>query len=155
MMTNIYVDPLLGGNQYSQQNIAAQKEYLNRLEELQRAQGTTQPTSANPIWDKIDEELGALTDMQKEALFKNEDYIEVNSKVNELFQTKILELIKPYVEQSKEGKEALEQQLSVVKKLKKNVVEETSREIEELRKWKEYSSKNPTATYSDFVALFK
>lgn len=149
---NLYGDPLLGNTTYGQQAIEAQKQYLAQLEAMQKqAVNQSASKSPHPIWDKIDEEISTLTDFQKNTLFNSAEYIEANNGVQTILQNTLLAAMKPQVEKSEAGKEALEHQYEIVKKLKKNVVEQTNKEMDELRKWKEFSGKNPNATYQDFL----
>lgn len=150
---NLYGDPLLGNSANGQQAIEAQKQYLAQLEAMQKqAVNQMNSPSKHPLWDKIDEEISTLTDLQKNTLFNSQEYIDANNGVQTVLQNTLLAAMKPQVENSEAGKEALQRQYEVVKKLKKSVVEQTNQEMEELRQWKEFSRKNPNATYQDFLS---
>lgn len=156
---NIYGEnPLLGRNPYSDPEILkAQQEYMAKLEALTNQKNyVSQPQgSKNPIWDKIDEEIATLTDMQKQALFESQEYQEASADVNTVLQNIFLATMKPQVENNPEGKELLQRQYDIVKKLKKSVVETTNKEMEMFRKWQDFSAKNPNATYQEFLTVNK
>lgn len=139
---NLFNDPILGNNPaidpLSPQALQAKRDYLARIQALaQESNQVVAVANQNPIWDKIDEELSGLTDMQKSELMRNGEYQEAQENVNNLLQGVFLQMMKPRVENSQQGKDALEKQLSIVKKLKKDVIEQTNKELEEYRKWKE------------------
>lgn len=160
MAINIYGDPLLGGNTYntSPEVLRAQQEYAAKIEAYRQQQQVLQPqqnVSQNPIWDKIDEEISTLTDMQKQNLYESAEFKESSDNVQAFLQNLFLSIMKPQVEGNPEGKELLQKQYEVVKKLKKNVVESTNKDMELLRKFQEFSAAHPTATYQEFLNLNK
>lgn len=160
MAINIYGDPLLGGNSYmnTPEVLKVQQEYMAKLDALKSQQQQVQQQqqgSQTPIWDKIDEEIATLTDMQKQTLFESQEFVESSNNVQMFLQELFLEMMRPRVENTEHGKELLQKQYDVVKKLKKTVIETTNKEMEQFRRWQEYASKNPTATYQDFLNLNK
>lgn len=50
-----------------------------------------------------------------------------------------------------EGKELLQRQLKIVKKLKGKIIQETNREMEMFRKFREFSKTHPEVTYEEFI----
>lgn len=93
----------------------------------------------------------ALTDEQKMKLAQDEDYAQNDIALQQMVQTEILNLVKGKIENSQSGKELLTNQLSIVKKLKKKIVEETNQEMEAFRRFKEYSKSHPNVTYEEFI----
>lgn len=49
------------------------------------------------------------------------------------------------------GKELLQRQLKIVKKLKGKIIQETNREMEMFRKFREFSKTHPEVTYEEFI----
>lgn len=139
-------DPLL-----SQDNINSQiqllKQYEAQLSKLQ-AKGTLQ---TELIWDKIDNEMNSLTETQKLKFFKNEEYAEITKNLQEMVQIELLNLVKAKIENTEKGKDLLEKQFKLVKKLKSKIVEDTNNEIAIFNKFKEYSKNNPNLTYEEFI----
>ena len=92
-----------------------------------------------------------MTDEQKRKMFENTEYVEVYSKINEMVQNEILNLVKAKIENTPEGKELLSQQLKIVKQLKSNIINETNKEMEMFKRFKDFSKMNPGITYEDFI----
>lgn len=127
--------------------IQRMEAYRNKLKQLQ----SIQPQQAKPIWDEIDLVVSPMTDEQKGRLLQDEDYVENYNKIQIMVQTEILNLVKGRIENTPEGKELLQNQLKIVKKLKSKIINDTNREMEMFMKFKEYSKTNPDITYEEFI----
>jgi hypothetical protein len=125
------------------------ENYRNKLQQLKAMQ--TQQTNVKLIWDDIDAEIRPMSDDQKKRMFDDVEYVETYTKLNELVQNELLNLVKGKIENSIEGKELLSRQLRIVKRLKSNIINETNREMEIFKKFKEYSKMNPGVTYEEFI----
>ena len=68
-----------------------------------------------------------------------------------MVNAEILTLVKARIESTAEGKELLEHQLKVVKKLKGKIIDDTNREMEMFRRFREFSKQNPGITYEEFI----
>lgn len=146
-------DPLLGnsGNIDEQLKMAeAYQQKLKAIQELQSRQQTTVP-SQKLIWDEIDTEVAPLTSEQKNRLFQDEEYAELYNHLQEMVQSEILSLVKSRIESTPEGKQLLEKQAAVVKKLKSKIVDESNKEMDIFRKFREYVKVHPNATYEEFI----
>lgn len=148
---NIGGDPLLGTTQGF--NIEEQLRQLEMrkqsLESLKQLNPQAMPTSL--IWNDIDAEVKVLTPEQMQKMFENEDYIRIYTRIQELVNTEILNLVKPRIESTPEGKQLLQEQLTLVRKMKPKIVEDTNREVELFRRFREFSKTNPDVTYDDFL----
>jgi hypothetical protein len=146
-------DPLLGtpnvGGSIEEQLqlIEKQKQLLENVRQ-QKLQ-INQPQKL--IWDDIDSEIEPMTDEQKKMLFQDEDYVSSYNKLQSLVQAEILNLVKGMIESTNEGKELLNTQLKIVKKLKSKIIDTTNREMEMFKKFREFSKQNPTITYEEFI----
>lgn len=116
------------------------------LKQLQDQQSTQKL-----IWDEIDAEIRPLSEEQKFRLLQNPEYADVYSRLQGMVQNEIINLVKGRIENSQEGKDLLTAQLNLVRKLKGHIVEETNKEMEVFRKFKEYSKQHPDARYEDFI----
>ena len=150
-------DPLLGssvvGNSLDEQLqlIEKYKQNLEAAKQLrQQAQPIQQPTQ-RLIWDEVDAEITPMTDEQKAMLLQDEDYVDTYTKIQTMVQNEILNLVKSRIENTPEGKELLRSQLKIVKKLKGKIIQETNREMEMFRKFREFSKTNPEVTYEEFI----
>lgn len=149
-------DPLLGGSMLGS-NLDSQLQILEKYKQsLEAAKQSMQQQAAmqHPqrlIWDEIDIEVEPLTDEQKNMLFSDNDYAETYTLIQSMVQAEILNMVKAKIESTPEGKDLLQNQLKNVKRLKSKIINETNREMELFRKFKEFSKSNPGVTYEEFI----
>ena len=144
----------LGGDPYHTLDdidiqIQNMENYRNKLQQLKALQA--QQTPVKLIWDDIDAEVRPMTDEQKKRMFDDAEYMETYVKLNEMVQSELLNLVKAKIENTSEGKELLSQQLKTVKRLKNDIINETNREMEMFKRFKEFSKLNPGVTYEEFI----
>lgn len=151
-------DPLLGnsmvGNSLDEQLqlIEKYKQNLEAAKQLrQQVQPVQQPVPQRMIWDEIDAEVNPMTDEQKARMLQDEDYVDTYTKIQGMVQAEILNLVKGRIEANPEGKELLQRQLKIVKKLKGKIIQETNKEMEMFRKFREFSKTHPEVTYEEFI----
>ena len=153
-------DPLLGnsmvGNSLDEQLqlIEKYKQNLEAAKQLrQQVQPAQQPISQpqRMIWDEIDAEISPMSDEQKTRMLQDEDYVDTYTKIQDMVQAEILSRVKGRIEATPEGKELLQRQLKIVKKLKEKIIQETNREMEMFRKFREFSKTHPEVTYEEFI----
>jgi hypothetical protein len=109
------------------------------------------PQSRNPIWDKIDAEVSALTDEQKKLLANDEDYKAVQEELAIKVQEHLLQLIKPRIEATEDGQKLLQKVYDAAVLAKKKVVAESNKEMEIFKQWQAFSVSHPEATYQQFI----
>jgi hypothetical protein len=148
---NIGGDPLLSPtNGFNIEEQLRQLELRKQsLESMKQLNTQAMPTSI--IWNEIDSEVSVLSSEQLQKLFENEDYVTTYNRLQELVSNEILNLVKPRIENTPEGKQLLQTQLSLVKKMKPKIVEDTNREVELFRRFREFSKTNPEVTYDEFI----
>lgn len=127
-----------------------------QLIELQKArlQQLKQQAQAAPqkfLWDDIDAEVKPLSDEQKERLMMDNEYLSNYNAIQMLVQAELINLIKGKIEANPEGKELLQNQLKLTKKLKSKIIEDTHREMQAFKRFKEYSKSHPEVTYDEFI----
>lgn len=158
MANNIFIgqDPLMNSKDYNIQlqeldkiadNIAQRKAVLMQMREQIEQQPQVQQTSKTPIWDEIDTIVKSMSDKEFDIVTNDEEFKDSQNVVMAILQEKYLAMMKPIVENSKEGKEALENHLMLVKKLKKTASKEVDNEINEFKEYKEKYSDMPYAEY--------
>lgn len=148
---NIGGDPLLTTQGYNIEEQLRQLELRRQsLESLKQLNPQAMPNSSI-IWNEIDAEVKVLSNEQLQKLFENEDYVRIYSRIQELVNTEILNLVKPRIESSPEGKQLLQEQLNIVRKMKPKIVEDSNREVELFRRFREFSKTSPDVTYDDFL----
>ena len=144
-------DPLLtstNGYNIEEQlrQLEARKQALESMKQL-----NTQAMPTSVIWNEIDTEVKVLSQEQLQKLFENEDYVRTYVRIQELVNAEILNLVKPRIESTPEGKQLLQEQLNLVRKMKPKIVEDTNREVELFRRFREFSKTNPDVTYEEFI----
>ncbi len=148
---NIGGDPLLTTQGYNIEEQLRQLELRRQsLESLKQLNPQAMPNSSI-IWNEIDSEVKVLSNEQLQKLFENEDYVRIYTRIQELVNTEILNLVKPRIESSPEGKQLLQEQLNIVRRMKPKIVEDSNREVELFRRFREFSKTNPDVTYDDFL----
>lgn len=132
------------------QLLERQKQVLENARQ-QRAQFQQSQAPTRLVWDEIDLEMEPMTNEQKEKLFQDSEYVDVYTRIQNMVQSEIINLVKGRIEGTPEGKELLQSQLRIVRKLKGKIIDESNKEMEIFRKFREYSKMHPEVTYEEFV----
>lgn len=147
---NIGGDPLLNTQGFNIEEQLRQLEMRKQtLESMKQLNPQAMPTSV--LWNEIDSEVKVLTNEQLQKLFENEVYVQTYARIQELVSAEILNLVKPRIESTPEGKQLLQEQLNLIRKMKPKIVEDTNREVELFRRFREFSKTNPDVTYEAFI----
>lgn len=143
------VDPLLGSTpdysahlaelEQAQQAIEQQKQSLMRL-----AQNTPSadaaPAGATPIWDEIDAITGNMSQAEFKAMEADENYQKSLGELMTYVAAVQLQMIRPRIEGSQEGKKLLEQHLTNVKFLRKAALDDVNKKMADFEDYtKNYS----------------
>lgn len=130
------------------QKMEACRQRLKQLKDSQQIQAQPQRSY---IWDQIDSEINPMSTEQRNRLLQNPEYMEVYNELQVMVQTELLNLVKAKIESTERGKDLLNKQLKIVKKLKNKIIEDTNREMEMFKKFKEYSKVHPNTSYDEFI----
>ena len=142
-------DPLLGsGPDYSahlaeleqaQRAIEQQKQSILKLaQNTQNPEAT--PTSPTPIWDQIDTLTDNMTAAEFQAMQDDPSYQKSLGELMEYVGAIQLQLIRPRIEASPEGKKLLEQHLTTVKFLRKAAADNVDKRLADFEDYtKNYS----------------
>ena len=106
--------------------------------------------SKTPIWDEIDKIVSEMSDSEIEFVNSNADFAKSNQTVMAILQREQLRMMRPLVENTKDGKEALENHLTLVKRLKKEAANESDKAM---NMFKEYTEKYSDMPYSEFLKM--
>lgn len=151
MMTN---DPLLiDRNSYDTRIPELEKEqqaYIQRIQELQK-RGVVNETPT-PVWDEIDNIISGLSDKEFEFLNNNQEFQESSAIVTSILNREYLKIMRPRVEGTRDGKDALEKHLTLVKRLKKSAADEVNKKYSMLD---EYMEKYSDMSFNDYLAMKK
>ena len=137
-MYNVFLnnnDPTLHGTNFAK-SIEEQMNNLRQLEAQFQQYQQSQPQNSAPIWTEIDSIVDSLTDDEKQLLADNDEFIESNNAVLAVIQQEYMRIMKPIVEGSAQGHEALQNHLSIVKRLAKKAKEQSAAELKEFREYK-------------------
>ena len=148
---NIGGDPLLGTQGYNIEEQLRQLELSRQSLEFMKQLNPQAIPNTSIIWNEIDAEVKVLYNEQLQKLFENEDYVRTYTRIQELVSAEILNLVKPRIESSPEGKQLLQEQLSIVRRMKPKIVEDSNKEVELFRRFREFSKTNPDVTYDEFL----
>lgn len=150
-------DPLLGSDSYSMQMQELgkmQQNLVNRMQALQQlgeqVQQPQQPRSQTPTWDEIDRVTGAMTAKEFDIMTQNAEYQESQRAIDAITQVALMRALRPMVENSKEGKDALDYHLTLINRLKKSAAKEADAEMAD---FKEYREKYSHLTYDDYLKM--
>ena len=141
---NVPIDPMVQLNDWKQKYAELQNQQRNLTMQPQQSQ--------TPTWDEIDKIMDSLTDSQRTFLNQNKDFAESYQTVAGIFQREELRIVRPLVERTKDGKEALERHLSLIKKLHKDAKQA---EEEKTALWNEYITNYSDMTFNDFMVKIK
>lgn len=159
--TNIFLgnspDPILGNrtNFESQiqeldramQMLEQQRQSLVGMQSMSQQPQAQQRQSVTPIWDEIDSLTAKMTEKEFEVMASSDEFQESARVINELVQATQLAQLRPVVEQTQEGKDALERHLTLIKRLKKSAEAEVNKELEDFKEYTEKYSEMPYAEY--------
>lgn len=157
MFTQGY-DPLLGSNQNIEtrmQELKALKDMIEQKEQslgqikAQMVQPQVQQPKA-PIWDEIDSIIQGLSDEEYDFVTANDEFVESSEKIKGILNSAYMEMMRPIIENSEKGKEALDAHLTLVKRLKKAAHSEVTKQMAD---FKEYMEKYSNMTYADYQKM--
>lgn len=160
-LNNVFIgggDPLLGS---SSNSINADMEaYERRLQEtLSQVQAQKQMAlnpqsqaqrSQSPLWDEMDNIVNDMTDMEIDVLNNDPEYQKAQNTLMGILNREYMRIMRPILEGVKDGKETLENLMSITKRVKKSASEEANKNI---ALFNEYTSKYADMPYAEFLKL--
>lgn len=157
MPNNIFInsDPILGTRDFSSTpeiNMMEQElaERMNRLQQLKAKAQQQVQQSRTPVWDEIDTIMNGLSEKEFEIVSQNDEWVESNNKLLALIQAAQLQMLKPIIESSPEGKDALDNHLTITKRIRKSASKVVD---DELNDFKEYREKYSDMPYSEYQKM--
>ena len=156
---NFGVDPLLGTSrdfgtqrqtiEQMQQELEQKKMAITQArQQMQQQQLQAPPQSNTPVWDEIDSICKNMSEQEFNIVSGNEEFRESNEFIANLMQQAQLEMLRPIIEASPQGKDALERHLTLVKRLRKTAIKEVD---DELSDFKVYREKYSHLTYEEYL----
>lgn len=155
MAGNIFInnDPLLGGRDFTSNIEMMERELAAKQAQLAqyKQQMVQQPQqSQTPVWDEIDSIIQSMTEKEYQIVSTNDEWIDSNNRILTLIQSAQLQMLRPIIEQSKEGKDALDNHLTITKRVKKSASMEVDSELNDFQ---EYKSKYSHMSYDEYQKM--
>lgn len=145
------INQVILGNDSMFNNIEDLDSQIKRIELYRQKLKQFNEIKTNSVWNEIDNEISTLTEEQRLRMQQDSEYMSIYNELQLMVQSELLNLVKDKIEGSAKGKDLLEKQLTLVKKLKSKIVEDTETEMKLFNKFKEYSKSNPNITYEQFI----
>ena len=141
------VDPLLGSTVDYQAHLAELENAQAIIDQkrqalMKMAEGEPQQVakSATPIWDEIDTITANMSKAEFQKMSEDENYQTSLNALMEYVGSVQLQMIRPRIEQSEEGKKLLEQHLTNVKFLRKAAIADADKKLSDFEDYtKNYS----------------
>ena len=143
------VDPLLGSTVDYQAHLAELDNAQALIEQkrqslIKMAEGEGQPvakpSTSTPIWDEIDTITANMSRAEFQKMCEDENYQSSLNALMEYVGSIQLQMIRPRIEQSEEGKKLLEQHLTNVKFLRKAASADVDKKLSDFEDYtKNYS----------------
>lgn len=154
----MYKDPLLFTQPYSPQPdpMAQLEEEKRKLEDkmaMLRQTGPQQQVRPQaPVWDEIDTIVSGLSDQELQFLNSNQEFQESSANVQAILQREYLRIMRPVVEATKDGKQALENHLTLIKRLRNYARDEVNKKYS---LFDEYMGKYSDMSFAEFMEMKK
>lgn len=155
-MNNFFLnnDPTLGGStfdakiaelQQAQQMLEQQKQPYER--QVGQQPGNAQPQSQSPVWDEVDSIWDEMSDKERELIASSDEFQESSNAITAILNQQYMNMMRPVVEQSQAGKDALDNHLTLLKRLRKSAQKEADAELDDFKEYKEKYSDMPYVEY--------
>lgn len=140
-MNNIFLG---GTNSYD--------EEMNRMKQLneelaRRKSELSSHTERQSEWDKIDSLADSMTDAEKQMMAECKEFVESDNKLSTMMQSAYMSLVKPIIEQSEEGREALRKHYNIMKESLSKVRKKRDEDMDALRRW---ATEHPDKSFNEF-----
>lgn len=154
-MMNFGNSPLLDmGTSQQQQPQMLDAELQKMYETLQQKRASINmqaQQSPTPLWDEIDKIEDNLTGAQRQYLAQNKEYVESLQYVSKLVQDEGLRIIRPRIESTQQGQEALKKHLSLMQRLRKEVAQAEEQKSAMLN---DYMTNHSDMTWQEYLVWY-
>lgn len=129
----------------TQSTIEQKKAVLMQLAKQMEAEQS--PVSQTPLWDEIDSLTAKMSDEEFGVIQNAPEFKKSSAALMDMVAAIQLQMIRPYVEKSAEGKKILEQHLTNIKFLSKSASAEVDKRLNDFR---EYTEKYSHMSYDEY-----
>lgn len=143
-------DPLLQDRRYSLPELEKEQEVMQqKIADMKRNyQQPSQPVT--PVCDEIDSITSSLTDKEFDYLQNNQEFQESSMDIQQILQREYMRIMRPIVEQTKDGKDALDRHLTLLKRIQKTAKEEANKKEALMN---EYIMQYSHLTWQEFIDM--
>lgn len=143
-------DPLLQQRNYTLPELEKEQEVLQqKMADMKRTyQQPQQPVT--PVWDEIDRITASLSDKEFDYLQNNQEFQESSMDIQQILQREYMRIMRPIVEQTKDGKDALDKHLTLLKRIQKTAKEEANKKEALMN---EYMMNYPELSWKEFIEM--
>lgn len=152
-MMNFGNSPLLDMDTSQQQPQMMDAELQKMYEAIQQKRASINmqaQQSQTPLWDEIDKIEDNLTGAQRQYLMQNQEYVNSLQYVSKLVQDEELRIIRPRIESTQQGQEALKKHLSLMQRLRKEVAQAEEQKTAMLN---DYMTNHSDKTWQEYLAM--
>ena len=143
-------DPLLQQRNYTLPELEREQEALQqKVADMKRNYQQPQPP-ATPVWDEIDRITASLSDKEFDYLQNNQEFQESSMDIQQILQREYMRIMRPIVEQTKDGKDALDKHLTLLKRIQKTAKEEANKKEALMN---EYIMQYSHLTWQEFIDM--
>ncbi len=143
-------DPLLQQRNYNLPELEREQEVLQqKMADMKRTYQQPQQ-SVTPVWDEIDRITSSLSDKEFDYLQNNQEFQESSMDIQQILQHEYMRIMRPIVEQTKDGKDALDKHLTLLKRIQKTAKEEANKKEALMN---EYIMQYSHLTWQEFIDM--
>lgn len=145
-------DPLLQQRNFSLPDLEREQEALQqKMSELKNTyQQTGVQQRSTPVWDEIEQITSSLTDKEFDYLQNNQEFQESSMNIQQILQREYMRIMRPIVEATKDGKDALDKHLTLLKRIQKTAKEEANKKEALMN---EYIMQYSHLTWQEFIDM--
>lgn len=154
IMMNFGNSPLLDMGTSQQQPPMMDAELQKMYEAIQQKRASINmqaQQSPTPLWDEIDKIEDNLTGAQRQYLMQNQEYVNSLQYVSKLVQDEELRIIRPRIESTQQGQEALKKHLSLMQRLRKEVAQAEEHKSAMLN---DYMTNHSDKTWQEYLVWY-
>ena len=123
-----FTDPLLNDRNFSIPELEREQEAMQqKIAEMKRNYRQSAQTTSSPVWDEIDRIMDSLTEKEFRFMQENEEFQQSSMEIQSILNREYMRIMRPIVEGTKDGKDALDKHLTLTKRLKKTVKDEADK----------------------------
>jgi tRNA uridine 5-carbamoylmethylation protein Kti12 len=148
-MQNVFIgqDPLLSTGDY-EQRLTQLRQMQAQLEAQKQQLMSPQRTSPTPIWDEIDRTTATMSVEQLSIIQASEEFQASQQAVADIINREYLKLMRPNVEATAEGRDALQAHLATIRRLSRQAAEQAE---QHRRQWEDYTKNHADKTFNEYL----